>query len=129
MEYELNYLVWSAGLCAVLWIPYVLARVNVLGLNEALGYPDAPAELPKWAQRAERVHLNFLENLPIFAVLVLAGHVTESFDTLTAAGAALFFWARIGHAIVFIAGIPYLRTLTFAVSWIGMALIFFRLVT
>jgi uncharacterized MAPEG superfamily protein len=129
MGYELNYLVWAAGLCAVIWIPYVLARSNVLGLQQSLGYPEQPAELPNWAQRAQRVHLNFLENLPIFAILVLVGHVTNSFDFLTAAGAALFFWGRIAHAIVFIAGIPYLRTLMFLVSWIGMALIFFRLVT
>lgn len=129
MGYELNYLIWITGICGIIWMPYVLSRVQQLGMAKAMGYADNPPEPPKWAQRSQRAHLNLLENLPIFAVLVLVAQITNSFDSLTAAGAALFFWGRIGHAIVYVAGIPYLRTLLFGASWAGLAMIFFRLVT
>ena len=43
---------------------------------------------------------------------------------MVAWGALLFFWARVAHAVVFIAGIPILRTLAFVVSVVGMAMIF-----
>ena len=64
-----------------------------------------------------------VENLPAFAALVLIAYVT---GVDAAAGAAMFFYARLAHAVVYIAGIPYLRTLAFVVSWIGMLIIFFQ---
>jgi uncharacterized MAPEG superfamily protein len=123
MDTQLTYLAWSALLCIVLWFPYVLERIQAQGLVDSLGYPDNPPEAAKWAQRAHRAHLNMVENLPAFAALVLIAHVT---DVDAATGAALFFYARLAHAIVYILGIPYLRTLTFFVSWIGILIIFFQ---
>lgn len=118
------YLALSAALCAVLWIPYILARVNTWGLMQALGYPENPPALPGWAQRSHRAHLNMVENLPIFAALVLVAHVAGIEGALVAWGALLFFWARVAHAVLFIAGIPVARTLAFVVSWVGLVLIF-----
>jgi uncharacterized MAPEG superfamily protein len=129
MGYELNYLIWISGIAAIMWVPYILSRIQQQGLVQAMGYVENPPEPPKWAQRSQRAHLNLLESLPIFAALVLVAQLTNSFDTLTAAGAALFFWGRIAHALVFIAGIPYLRTLAFTVAWVGLVLIFYALVT
>jgi uncharacterized MAPEG superfamily protein len=129
MGYELNYLIWISGIAAIMWVPYILSRIQQQGLVQAMGYAENPPEPPKWAQRSQRAHLNLLESLPIFAALVLVAQLTNSFDTLTAAGAALFFWGRIAHALVFIAGIPYLRTLAFTVAWVGLVLIFYALVT
>ena len=42
---------------------------------------------------------------------------------MTALGAQLFFWCRLAHAVVYIAGIPYLRTLAWLVSVVGMVMI------
>lgn len=128
MNTELFYLTLSAGLTIVLWIPYVLARIGSQGMTGAMGYPENPPAPPAWARRAERVHLNMVENLAPFAVLVLVAQITGVSTELTVWGAMLFFWARIVHAVVFILGIPYLRTLAFFVSWLGMALIFYALV-
>ena len=58
-----------------------------------------------------------VENLPAFAALVIIAHLT---DVNATAGAALFFWARLVHAVVHIMGLPYIRTLAFASSWVGM---------
>ncbi len=122
MDTELTYLAWSAFLCIVLWLPYVLERVQSQGLVTTLNYPERPPTPAAWAQRAHRAHLNMVENLPAFAVLVIIAHLT---DVNAATGAALFFWARLLHAVVHIMGIPYIRTLAFAASWIGLLIIFF----
>lgn len=128
MSAELLYLTLSAGLTIVLWIPYVVARTNTQGLSDALGYPENPPAPPAWAERSRRVHMNMVENLAPFAALVLVAHVLEISTEMTVLGATLFFWARVAHAVVLTAGIPYLRTLSFVVSWVGMVLIFVALV-
>lgn len=128
MTTDLLYLTLSAGLCAVLWIPYILSRIQTWGLVNAVGYPENPPALPAWAQRSTRVHANLVENLAPFAALVLVAQAAGVANEITALGAAIFFWARIVHAVVFTLGIPWLRTLAFAVSWVGMVIIFIELV-
>lgn len=128
MSDDLFYLTLSAGLCAVLWIPYILNRVQQQGMANAVGYMENPPEPPAWARRAHRVHLNFVENLAPFAALVLVAHVGGLASELTALGAAIFFWARVVHTVVFYAGIPWIRTLAFTASWIGMAMVFYEII-
>ncbi|MFT5181583.1 MAG: putative MAPEG superfamily protein [Alphaproteobacteria bacterium] len=128
MTTDLLYLTLSAGLCAVLWIPYVLSRIQTWGLVNAVGYPENPPELPAWAQRAKRVHENMVENLAPFAALVLVAQVTGAANETTALASLLFFWSRVAHAIVFILGIPWLRTLAFFAAWIGLVLIFIEII-
>ena len=100
----------------------MLERAKVQGLQGALGYPRNPPEPAAWAQRSHRAHLNLVENLPAFAALVIIAHLTE---VDAGAGAAMFFYARLVHAVVYTLGIAYIRTLSFVVSWIGMLIIFF----
>lgn len=128
MSADLLYLTLSAGLCAILWIPYILSRIQTWGLMDAVGYPENPPALPAWAQRSTRVHLNMVENLAPFAALVLVAHVAGVANETTALGAAIFFWARVVHAVVFTFGIPWLRTLAFAVAWIGIVIIFIEII-
>lgn len=127
MTTDLTMLVWSSVLCVVLFLPYVLARVTGWGLSATVGYPKNPPALPDWAQRAQRAHLNMAENIGPFAALVLVAHVTGAANEATALGALIFFWARVVHAVVFIAGIPWVRTLAFVVSLVGEALILIQL--
>ena len=121
MDTQLTYLAWSAFLCIVLWLPYVLERIQSQGLVNVLTYPENPPAPAAWAQRA---HLNLVENLPAFAALVIIAHLT---GVDAAGGAALFFWARVVHVVVHILGISYVRTLAFAASWVGMLMIFFSI--
>ena len=130
LSYEFRMLAYSAFLCLVLWIPYILATIQVRGLPGALGYPTGTyGDLPDWAQRNQRAHMNLVENLAPFAALVLLAHLSGQASAATAFGAALFYWARLAHAIVHIAGIPFARTLTFAVAWLGNLIIFWEVVT
>ena len=124
MDTQLTYLAWSAFLCIVLWLPYVLERIQSQGLGNVLTYPENPPAPAAWAQRAQRAHLNLVEKPPAFAALVSSAHLPGG-DA--AGGAALFFWARVVHAVVHIMGISYVRTLAFAASWVGMLMIFFSI--
>jgi len=80
-----------------------------------------------WAGRAQRAHCNMLENLILFAILTLTAKAAGVSNATTLLGAQLFFWGRIAHAILYIAGIPWARTAAWAVSIIGLILIFWQL--
>ena len=64
-----------------------------------------------------------LENLPVFAALVLVANVSGAANETTALGATIFFWGRAAHAVVYIAGIVWVRTAAFVVSVVGMFMI------
>jgi uncharacterized MAPEG superfamily protein len=128
MSADLMYLSWSAALCALMWIPYILARIQAWGLTDAVGYPENPPAVPKWAQRAQKAHLNMVENLIPLAALVLIGQHVGANPTTMAWGAALFFWGRVLHWIMYTAGVPWARTITFAIAWLGIVIAFFGVI-
>ena len=66
---------------------------------------------------------NFLETFPFFAAAVLAVAVTGGSDTLTVLGAQLYFWSRVVYLPLYLAGIPYLRSLVWAFSLLGMLMV------
>jgi uncharacterized MAPEG superfamily protein len=74
-----------------------------------------------WAQRLYFAHTNAVENLIIFAPLVLIldaqGHSTRS----TVIACAVYFWSRLAHAILYALGIPVLRTIAFTVGFLAQA--------
>lgn len=129
MDIALYYLALSGMLCVLLWVPYILNRVFVWGIPAfANNYPSKkfPAEtpdIPIWAQRAQRAHLNLVETLPAFAAVVIAAYLTEANASLVATWAAIFFWARIFHASVYLVGVPYLRTPIYLISWAAVLVI------
>lgn len=125
MTTSLTYLAWSSLLCVVLWLPYVLERIQRQGLRTVVEYKHEDSEPASWAKRSNRAHLNLVENLAPFAALVLIANLT---NVGVAGAAALFFWARVAQAIVHIAGVPYLRTAAFFVSWVAMVIIFFQII-
>lgn len=120
MSTELTMLAYSALLTLALGGPPVVALIMTKGLSFAAGNREQDFTLPAWGVRANRAHLNMIENLPVFAALVLIANAMGVSNEGTALGATLFFWGRIGHAVVYIAGVPYLRTGAFLVSIIGM---------
>ena len=71
------------------------------------------------AKRADRAHKNAVENLSAFAAVVLIAHAVGYSTALTATCAIIYFWARVAHAVVFIAGIKQFmaRTVLFTISW------------
>ena len=118
MSGELQWLTWTVILTGVLWVPYILDRIMVRGLMGAMANPS-PADRPQspWAQRLQKAHINAVENLVIFATLVLTLNVLHHSTESTVLACAVYFWARLVHAVVFMLGIPVARTLSFAVGF------------
>jgi uncharacterized MAPEG superfamily protein len=127
MKPELELLVWSVALAFVQVLVAVVGHMLQVGLPALAGNRDGIAAPSGWAARAARAHRNMVENLVLFAALVLIAVVSNKTDAMTLLGAQLFFWARAAYALVYLAGIPWLRTGVWSVSVIGLALIFFAL--
>ena len=116
MTIELTYLTYVALLTGLMWIPYVLNRIGVSGLVDAVGYPENPRPLAAWAQRLKAAHYNAVENLAVFAALILVAHAAGVSGEATQVSAATYFWARVVHALSYTFAIPWVRTLSFAVG-------------
>lgn len=117
MTNELTSLVWVTALTAVLWVPYILNTIMRRGLLDAVGYPENPAPLAPWAERLKKAHYNAVENLVIFVALVLVLNAAQISNATTVMACQIYFWARLVHVIVYTMGLPWLRTLSFAVAW------------
>ena len=117
MKPELMYLTWVTAFTGVIWMPYVLDRLLVRGMIDAAGYPTDPKPQSAWAQRLMRAHLNAVENLVIFAALVLTAHAAGISTPGTVAACQIYFWARVVHAIGYTFAIPWIRTLAFVVGF------------
>jgi uncharacterized MAPEG superfamily protein len=128
MKPELTYLLWVTILTAVMWLPYVLDRVGTWGLTDTVGYPDAPKPQSAWARRMKAAHANAVENLMIFATLVLVANVVGISSGATAFAAALYFWSRVVHFIAYTFALPWVRTLGFTGGFIAQAIFAWQLI-
>jgi uncharacterized MAPEG superfamily protein len=127
MSLDLKLLVWSTALTVVQMLVAVLGATLQVGLPAIAGNREGLPEATSWAGRAQRAHRNMLESLVVFATLVLVAQAAGKANAATALGAQLFFWARIVYAPVYIAGIPWLRTIVWFASIVGLILIFWQL--
>ena len=121
MTIELNYLVLVTALTAVLWVPYILNRVAVRGIADAVGYPENPKPQAAWATRLQKAHGNAVENLVVFAALVLAAHAAGISNETTMFAAKMYFWARLVHVVAYTLAWPWVRTLAFAAGFASQA--------
>ena len=128
MTPELIYLLWSVALTVVLVLVATLGATQQVGLPKLAGNRENLPEITGWAGRAERAHRNMLESLVLFAILVLAARALNISNGMTVLGAQLFFWGRVAHAALYIAGIPWLRTAAWLLSVVGLLLIFLQLI-
>ncbi len=117
MTQELTYLAATALLTALMWIPYTLNVIVVRGLADAVGYPENPRPLAAWAQRMKAAHYNGVENLVVFAALILVAHAADVHGAATIASSAVYFWARVVHFLAYTFAIPWVRTLAFVVGF------------
>jgi uncharacterized MAPEG superfamily protein len=129
MRTELLYLVLVTVLTALIWIPYILDRVAIWGLTDAVGYPDNPKPQSAWARRMMAAHDNAVENLVVFAALVLAAHALGVSNAATAGACVVYFWARAVHLAAYTFRIPWVRTLAFTVGWACQMVIAWQILT
>ena len=128
MKPELMWLVWAVVLTFVQMLVAVTGATLQVGLPMLSGNREGLAPCTGWAGRANRAHHNMLENLVLFAVLVLVAVLSSKTNSMTLLGAQLFLWARLAYAVIYLAGIPWLRTAVWFVSVIGLILIFLQLI-
>jgi uncharacterized MAPEG superfamily protein len=132
MTPELFWLSLTVILTGLLWVPYILNRLLVRGLFGAMANPtrDAKPHAP-WATRLMFAHDNAVENLVIFAPLVLILAQLDYSTKWTVYACAVYFWARVAHLIVYTLGLPVFRTLAFTVGFLAqvvLALAIFKIV-
>ena len=124
MTTELCLLMWSVVLGLLQVAIAATCSVSQRGLGWAAGARDGMMPpLTGIGGRLDRARANFLETFPFFVAVVLAAHLLQRHDSMTVLGAQLYFWARLVYVPVYAAGIPYLRTLIWAVSIVGIVLL------
>ena len=129
MSADLKYLAFTAMLTAALWIPYVVCQVQTNGFLAAPNYVDpTPRPVPTWGKRADRTQMNAVETFAPFAALIVVAHLAGKADAMTAFWAMSFFWLRVIHAVVYLLGIPFVRTLVFTLGFVCVAGIFWEVV-
>ncbi len=121
MSIELKMLAW----CIVLGLAHVLVAATLAtyqrGLKWNAGNRDGDVKtLTGVAARADRASRNFLETFLFFAAAVLAVECAHRNSDVTALGAQIYFWARVAYWPVYAIGIPYLRTVVWAVGFWGL---------
>ncbi|PXW23933.1 MAPEG family protein [Paraburkholderia caballeronis] len=116
-------LVIVAVATVLMWVPYILARIATRGVGRTLANPDPafPPD-PAWAERARRAHANAVENLAVFAPLVIVLALTGVSTPATILACKTYLGARIVHYIAYASGIPVVRTLAF-VTGVGATLV------
>lgn len=122
MSMDLQMLVLTAILCVLQAFPYTLALIVKLGPVRAMGYPQPGDDnLPEWGRRSKRSHMNLVENLVPFAVVVLTVQALGAANGVTALGALIFFWSRVAMLIGHTFAIWGVRSVAWFVSLGGLA--------
>ena len=124
IEKELFWLVLTIMMTALLWVPYIINRMKEMGMFTAIWHPfPDPGPKAAWAQRMMRAHENAVENLVIFAPLVLVLHVTGMGTDDTEMASMIYFYVRLAHFIVFTFAIPVFRVVTFLMGFYAQMVI------
>jgi len=129
MTTDLFYLALVAFLTAALWIPYIVSQVMTNGPLQRENYINpAPREIHIWGKRAHRVYQNAIEVFAPFAALVLVAHIAGKVNSTEIFWIEFFFWVRVGHAIVYYAGFPWIRTALFTLGFVAIIGIFWQVI-
>jgi uncharacterized MAPEG superfamily protein len=128
MTSEMTYLSWILVLHLVIWIPYILNLIATRGLVDAVGYPENPPPMAAWAQRLKAAHYNAVENLVVFAALVLMANALGTSNATTVLACQVYFWARLAHLVLYTFGVPWGRTLAFAVAWVCQVVLLLQII-
>ena len=91
-------------------------------LIENLGNRDHVRPFTVVGGRAERALANMHEALPVFLALALLNMIVGTAAGMAVTGATLFLVARVFYVVIYMAGVPVLRTLVWAVGWAGLVM-------
>ena len=121
MSFELTMLAWTLVLALVQVLLPALVRNREVGVRYNAGPRDGPAPPPgPLCGRLMRAQANLFETLPVFAIAALIVHVTGRENALTHYGALVYFVARLIYVPLYAAGVPFVRSLVWGVSIVGI---------
>lgn len=110
------------ALVQIMWA--ASARTSELGLKWNAGARDGVPPPPgPLAGRLMRAQANLFETLPIFAAAVIMAHVAGEDGQLTFVGTHLYFFGRLAYLPLYAFGVPYIRSVAWAVSLIGLVMV------
>jgi uncharacterized MAPEG superfamily protein len=127
MSIELMMLALSVALLLVLVLIQSTAGAQAQGLMKMAGPRDDLGPPSVWQARTKRCVDNHREGLLLFAPLVLIAAQLEVSNWMTIWGAQLFFYSRVAHAIVYLAGLPVIRPVFWTIGIIGTVMILLAL--
>lgn len=128
MAVELQFLVWTVALALVQLLIEILTSMGKVGLPLLVGNREGFVPPEGVAGRARRAYLNMLESLAPFGLLVLIAVAAGRTGPVTTLGAEVFFFARAAYAVIYLVGIPWLRTVVWGAGLAGMLIVFSRLI-
>lgn len=123
MNTELTMLIATSGLILLLTLLQGTRNIIVLGLVTAAGNQHT---IPAWSgvhDRFNRAIRNQIEGIVIFAPILLAIVMSGQTNDMTALGSQQYFFARAAHALLYITGVPWLRTGAWAVGVAGIVMV------
>lgn len=126
MKNEIYWLILTIIATGLFWVPYILNRIFENKLIPALRNPNRDKR-PKslWANRLMYAHENAVENMALFApVVILLNHLNLSTQT-TITAAMVYFFARMVHVLCYTFGVPYMRTLAYFIGWMAQTYLAF----
>ncbi len=124
---ELSVLGWSLLLFVAYLAVQSMATLRDRGVAFSAGPRDDPKPLGRIAARAERAFANYKETWPVFAAVALGLAVTGRSGGAGATGAWLWLAARAVYLPLYVLGVPYLRSLCWAVACAGLVMMAIRL--
>ena len=127
MKPELTWLLFAVVLTFGHVLVATIGAQLQVGLATLTANREKMVEFKGWAGRAQRAHRNMLENMVLFVPLVLIAVVAGKTNATTLMGAQIFVLARLVYALVYFAGVPWLRTGVWLVSVVGLVMIALQL--
>jgi uncharacterized MAPEG superfamily protein len=124
MTTELTILAWTLVLALAQILLPAMFRTGETGVDYNASARDHEGPpVGKVTGRLRRAQRNLFETLPVFAVAIVVAHIAGRNGALTWWGAMFYFWARILYLPLYASGIPYIRSLVWLVSLLGIILI------
>ena len=124
---ELTMLAYASALLIVLVFVQANAGIRSKGLMPLANHRDGLAPAEGFHARCLRIVDNHREGMTMFAPVVLAAGLAGIHNSWTVLGAELFFWSRLAHAVLYLAGVPVIRPLAWGVGLAGTIMVLLAL--
>jgi len=123
MPIELTMLALSVVWLFVLIVAMAVFSTSQRSVAQLAGPRDDLPEPTGMFARAKRCVDNHREGIILFAPFVLIAAMTQNFNEMTALGAQIFFFSRVAHGLLYMAGVPWLRTIAWVVGIVGTGMV------